>query len=83
MPRVTAVHAAAVMDPRHDVLALVDGALAVTSSAAFLAGGRGRIMLTRGDLLDHGLTLTPDGQRFAPGNGPALRRILDEINSVR
>jgi hypothetical protein len=67
MPRVTVAHAAAVMHPRHDVLALVDGALAVTSSAAFLAGGRGRIILTRGDLLDHGLTLTPDGPTLRTG----------------
>lgn len=83
-PPLTRVHALAIMDPRHDLLVWDgDAQLAAASSSTFLATGRGHIVLTRGDLLDHGVTLAGDGRRFAAGSGLKVDRILDAINEVR
>ncbi len=85
-PLLTRVHALAIMDPRHDLLVDEgDGRLTATSSSTFLAGGRGRgrIVLARGDLLDHGVALAGDGRRFAAGSGLIVDQLLDAINDVR
>ncbi|MEN3225234.1 MULTISPECIES: hypothetical protein [Mycobacteriaceae] len=83
-PPLTRVHALAIMDPRHDLL-VVDGdnRLTATSSSTFLGGASGRIVLTRGDLLDHGVALAGDGRRFAAGSGLIVDQLLDAINDVR
>lgn len=81
LPRVTRTHALAIMDSRHDLLLLVDDAeLLVTSSATIPA--RGRIILTRGELLDAEVATTRDGSRFAPGSGEVVDRVLDFVNGA-
>lgn len=62
-PKVTRMHAFAIFDPRHDLLLADGGELVVASSTS--EADRGRIILSRGDLLDHGITVTTDGRRFA------------------
>ena len=49
MPHVTALRAAAVMDPRHGRSGAGGWCPGGVTSSAFPAGGRGRIILTRGD----------------------------------
>jgi hypothetical protein len=80
-PRVTRVHAASIMEGPRDVLALIDGRLTAIPLGAFLPGGRGRIVRTRGDLLDHAVTMTARA-RFSAGSGPVVDRILAGLNAV-
>lgn len=77
-PKVTRMHALAIMDPRHDLLIADDGELVVASASHLPASGR--IILARGDLLDHGIALAGDGSRFASGSASRIDNLLDKIN---
>lgn len=80
-PRVTRMHALTVMDPRHDLLLLVDGAELVVASSSTMPTC-GRIILTRGELLDAEVSTTPDGSRFAAGSGEKVDRLLVVVNDT-
>lgn len=77
-PKVTRMHALAIMDPRHDLLIADDGELVVASSSRLPTSGR--IILARGDLLDHGIALAGGGARFASGSASRIDYLLDTIN---
>lgn len=80
-PRLTRVHAAALMTGRHSVLALVDNRLQLVTPDGLLDMCRGRILLCRSDLLDAGAEYR--NGRFTPGSGPLVDQLLLAINDAQ
>lgn len=77
---VTRTHLLAILSGHADLLVEDDdGRLRVWSAQAWLDSGRGRIVITRGDLHDAGAEIT--GSRAVAGAGPLLDRIARELST--
>ncbi|WP_157115023.1 hypothetical protein [Nocardia niwae] len=74
------MHATALLSGRSTLLAVYDdGSFAFTTAEGLMAGGRGRMMLTREQLVESGVRLDKGG-RLARGSGPIVDEIISEAN---
>ena len=70
------------INPRHDLLVLVDGAIRLASSSTILNEGSagGRIILSRSELDDAEIWADSSG-RFRRGSGPRVDELIEHINT--
>ena len=81
-PRITRMHAAALMGAGDStVLAVHRGVIVTCQPGEVLHGAADRILFTRSDLEDAGVEWDTSAARFTAGSGPLVDEILDDINT--
>lgn len=83
-PKITRTAATALLTSRLTDAVLVvhdTGRVEITTPQGFVAGGDGRMLLSRNGLEEDGVFLAAGTGRLAPGCGPILDRILHELNT--